>query len=68
MALDVLFCKDLMVNVENCPVRFFTFFFPKHVNFTPRYWHLVLGNSLSVFFFFFFFCLFLLNFFQSVHG
>ena len=46
MGLDVLFCKDLMVNVENSPVRTFMLF-SKHVTFTPRYGQLVLGNTLS---------------------
>ena len=46
MTLDVLFCKDLMVNVENSPVRTFTLF-PKHVTFTPRNGQLVLGNTLN---------------------
>ena len=46
MALYVLFCKDLMVNVESSPVRTFTVF-PKHVTFIPRYEHLVLGNTLN---------------------
>ena len=32
MTLDVLYCKDLMVNVENSPVRTSTLF-PKHVTF-----------------------------------
>ena len=48
MALDDLFCKDLIVSVENSPVRTFTLF-PKHVTFTPRYGHLVLENTLNVF-------------------
>ena len=43
MTLDVLFCKDIMVNVGNSPVRNFTLF-PKHVTFTPRYGQFVLGN------------------------
>ena len=47
MALGVLFCVDLMVNVENSPVRTFTLF-PKHVTSTPRYGQLVLGNTLNV--------------------
>ena len=47
MALDILFCKDLMVNAENAPVKTFTLF-PKHVTFPARYGHLVLGNTLSV--------------------
>ena len=45
MALDVLFCKDLMVNAENSLVRTFTLF-PKHVTFTPWYEQLGLGNTL----------------------
>ena len=45
MALYVLFCIDLMANVENCIVRVFTFF-PKHVTFTPLYGQSVLGNTL----------------------
>ena len=43
MGLDVLFCKDLMANVENSPIRIFPPF-PKHVTFTPRYGQLVLVN------------------------
>ena len=46
MALDVLFCKDLMVNAENSPVRTFMLF-PKRVTFTLRYGQLVLGNTLN---------------------
>ena len=46
MALDVLFCKNLMVNAENSPVRTFTPF-PNHATFTPRYGQLVLGNTLT---------------------
>ena len=35
-----------MVNLENSPVRIFMLF-PKHLTFTPRYWQLVLGNTLN---------------------
>ena len=46
MALDILFCKDLVVNVENSLVRTFTLF-PKRVTFTPWYGLMVLGNTLK---------------------
>ena len=46
IALDVLFCKDLMVNVGNSPVRTFTLF-PKYVTFTPECGQLTLGNPLT---------------------
>ena len=46
MALNILVCKDFMVNVENSPERTFTIF-PKHVTFSPRYRQSVLGNTLN---------------------
>ena len=45
--LDGSFCKDLMVNTENSPIRTFMLS-PKHVTFTPWYGQLVLGNTLRV--------------------
>ena len=44
-ALELLFCKDLMVNVENSSVRTFTLLL-KHVTLT-RCGQLVLGNTLN---------------------
>ena len=45
VTLYVLFCKDLMVNVENSSVRTFMLF-PKHVTMGSWYWEipLVFGN------------------------
>ena len=46
MALYVVLCKHLDLNVENFLVRTFMLF-PKHVTFTPWYVQLVLGNNLT---------------------
>ena len=45
MTFYVLFCEDLMVNVENSLVRTFKLF-PKQFTFSPRYGPFILGNTL----------------------
>ena len=51
VALYVLFCKDLKVNVENSVVRIFMFFFSKTYDFHSTVWaagaEKYLNNSLS---------------------